>query len=254
MWYYFPEYISLQIKKKHETFFALGKKGNHIIFLSFLVGFVTMNAGVATRVSLLREVLKRGVVCHQSHILQEHTLHHAHIYCVLNGLSAQKFGPLLEWYIIRTFGLAKNSASDCTGDCKVNDVNTEIKVSLGGQRHNKFNYVQIRVHHDVSHYLLTAFSLSAENVEREGELFLYWIDHAAMMTLVLNHGTYAHGTKKTNGPIDADSLRDIHNTKEYALRTKVGDTCWNALQAFRITESDFSDLASGVIDGPAIIS
>lgn len=202
-----------------------------------------MSASVATRVSLLREVLKRGNVCHLTNILQERTLHDAHIYCVLNGLSAQKFGPLLERYIIHTFGLAKNSASDCTGDCKVNDANTEIKVSLGGQTHNKFNYVQIRVHHDVSHYLLTAFTLSLENVNQAGELFVFWVSHTEMLSLLLNHGTYAHGTKKTNGPIGADSLRDTNNTKEYALRTKVGDTCWNALQAFRITESELSRLA-----------
>lgn len=201
-------------------------------------------SAAATRVSLLREVIRRGVVCHQTNILQERTLHDAHIYCVLNGLSAQKFGPLLEHYIIHTLGLAKNNASDCTGDCKVNDANTEIKVSLGGQTHNKFNYVQIRVHHNVSYYLLTAFSLSAENVENQGELFLYWIDHGAMMTLLLNHGMYAHGTKKNNGPIDAESLSDTNNTKEYALRTKVGDMCWNTLQAFRITERELYHLAN----------
>ena len=193
---------------------------------------------VVNRVALLREVLKRKSVCHEKCLQQEATLKDAHIYCVLNGLSAQKFGPMLERYIIDTFGFVKNSASDCTGDCVKANANTEIKVSLGGQSHSKFNYVQIRVNHQVDKYLLTAYSLNEGNVENQGELFVFRVSHNDMLSLLLHHGTYAHGTKKANGPITEEDLNDRQNTKEYALRPTVGDLCWQALLPFRVEEKE----------------
>lgn len=191
-----------------------------------------------SRVAQLREVLEQISECHQERICKETTLKNAHIYCVLHRLSAQKFGPLLEKYIIERFDFAKNHATDCTGDCAKADENTEIKVSLGGQSYNKFNYVQIRVHHDVSHYLLTAYTLCNDNVDTEGELFVFRVSHTKMLELLLLHGSYAHGTKKVNGLITEESLNDKSNTKEYALRTRFGDACWKALLSFRIQEDE----------------
>jgi len=183
-------------------------------------------------------VLERISVCHKECICKEVTLKDAHIYCVLHRLSAQKFGPLLERYIIERFNFVKNRATDCTGDCVKADENVEIKVSLGGQSYNKFNYVQIRMHHDVSQYLLTAYTLCNDNVDNEGELFVFRVPHTKMLELLLLHGSYAHGTKKVNGPITQESLNDNSNTKEYALRTSRGDVCWKALLPCRVQEDE----------------
>jgi hypothetical protein len=59
-----------------------------------------------------------------------------------------------------------------------------------------------------------------------------------MLELLLSHGSYAHGTKKVNGPITEESLHDKANTKEYALRTRVSDECWKALLPCRIQEDE----------------
>lgn len=190
------------------------------------------------RVAQLQQILKSTTVGHKRLILGEPTLKDAHVYCVTNSLSAQKFGPLLEAYIIDKWGFTKNKATDCTGDCQKNCTNTEIKVSLGGQTFQKFNYVQIRVHHYISTYLLTAYVLNAENVESEGELFVFRVPHEAIIALLLRFGSYAHGTKAVNGEITAESLNDTKNTKEYALRTTYGDDCWKVLLEYRVEESD----------------
>ena len=190
--------------------------------------------------SQLRLLLKSYEICHKRLITSEPTLKDAHVYCVLHRLSAQQYGPLLEKYIIDKYGFTKNNATDCTGDCqkKKHDSNTEIKVSLGGKMYKKFNYVQIRVHHDISYYLLTAYVLRTENVDDEGELFIFRVSHDAMLDLLLQFGSYAHGTKSVNGEITEDSLKEPTNTKEYALRTTCGDKCWNALMAFCVKESE----------------
>ena len=191
-----------------------------------------------SRIAQLRQLLEQIYICHKEHICKEATLKDAHTYCVLHQLSAQQFGPLLEQYIIERFGFAKNNATNCTGDCVKSNENIEIKVSLGGRSYNKFNYVQIRVNHDVSQYLLTAYTLCKDNVDDEGELFVFRVSHTKMLELLLSHGSYAHGTKKVNGPITEESLHDKANTKEYALRTRVGDECWKALLPCRIQEDE----------------
>lgn len=190
------------------------------------------------RVAQLQQVIHMKTVCHKRLILSEPTLKDAHVYCAVNKLSAQKFGPLLETFIIEKYGFTKNKATDCTGDCQKNASNTEIKVSLGGQTFQKFNYVQIRVHHYISNYLLTAYVLSAENVDSEGELFVFRVSHDRMIALLLQFGSYAHGTKAVNGEITAESLVDSQNTKEYALRTTYGDDCWKFLLKYRVQECD----------------
>jgi hypothetical protein len=41
----------------------------------------------------------------------------------------------------------------------LNRKNSEVKVSLGGATHSKFNFVQIRPSHDCDTYILTAYHL-----------------------------------------------------------------------------------------------
>ena len=175
---------------------------------------------------------------HNALIMQEKTLKNAHIYCVINNISAQQFGPLLEFYICQKYSYNKNYAKHCKGDCSKNGKNSEIKVSLGGNTHTNFNYVQLRPSHDYDTYILTAYHLCESNVEHGGELYVFKLPKDAMKNIILAYGGYAHGTIKEHGKITIDSLHDTSNKLEYALRPVFNDNCWKALLSFRIDESD----------------
>lgn len=190
------------------------------------------------RVKRLREHLTLSKVNHEDQIMKQATLKAAHTYCVMHGLSAQKYGPLLERFIRIKFNYIKNKAEDCTGDCSKDGKNSEVKVSLGGETHTKFNFVQIRPSHDCDTYILTAYNLSSDNVESEGELYIFKVPKEEIKKIVVSFGGYAHGTIKEHGKITIESLNDKKSTKEYALRPTINDACWKALMAFRIPESD----------------
>ena len=68
------------------------------------------------RVNKLKQHLVNANVKHDAQIMQLTTLKDAHVYCVLYGVSAQQYGPLLERFIRTTFNYVKNNANDCTGD------------------------------------------------------------------------------------------------------------------------------------------
>jgi hypothetical protein len=190
------------------------------------------------RVKRLKEHLALSKVKHEEEIMKLTTLKDAHIYCVLYDVSAQQYGPLLESFIRTKFKFEKNKAEDCTGDCSKDGRNSEVKVSLGGATHTKFNFVQIRPSHDCESYILTAYHLSEENVDSEGELYIFNIPKKDIKTIILSYGGYAHGTIKEHGAITVESLNDEKSTKEYALRPKINDNCWKALLPFRILEKD----------------
>lgn len=183
----------------------------------------------------LQNVLDRSGVNHEREIMKEPSIKHAHIYCKIHGLSGQITGPLIEKYIEKTCAMSKNNASLCIGDLQHNGCNLEIKVSNGGQNNNKFNYVQMRMNHQCD-YLLTAYYLDKTNVSILGELFLFRIPKNELRHIIVQYGSYAHGTKDKLGPIQMDDLENSDNTKEYALRPKYGDACWKALLNFRIDE------------------
>jgi hypothetical protein len=183
----------------------------------------------------LKRLLDCSRINHKSQILSQPTLKDAHIYCKLNSLSGQLTGPLIENYIRQKYGMEKNNANSCNGDAKYNDRNIEIKVSTGGQLNDKFNYVQIRMDHECD-YLFTAYYLDYGNVDQSGELFVFKMKKEDIRDVVLHHGGYAHGTVRKLGPITIDDLNNTENKKEYCIRTKYGDKCWNSLIRFRIDE------------------
>ncbi len=190
------------------------------------------------RVAELKRRLARKRCDHALGILKEASLKDAHVYCVVNGLSAQQYGTLLERYIITRYGFEKNRASRCNGDCRKDGVDYEIKASLGGVTHARYNYVQIRIAHSVAYYLLTAFCLTEDNVEEEGELYVFKLSKSDMRQLILAHGSYAHGTTREHARITKESLEDPDSTKEYAVRAAYGSACWKRLLPFRIAEAD----------------
>jgi len=188
-------------------------------------------------VKRLREHLTISKVNHKDQIMKLATLKEAHIYCVIHGVSTQQYGPLLERFIRRKFNYIKNKAEDCTGDCSKDGKNSEVKVSLGGATHTKFNFVQIRPSHDCETYILTAYNLSSDNVESEGELYIFKVPKEDIKTIVVSFGGYAHGTIKEHGKITIESLNDEKSNKEYALRPTINDACWKAFMPFKVPES-----------------
>ena len=189
------------------------------------------------RVKRLSEYLARSNVNHEDQVMKLATLKEAHTYCVIHSVSPQQYGPLLERFIRTKFNYIKNKAEDCTGDCSKDGKNSEVKVSLGGATHTKFNFVQIRPSHDCETYILTAYNLSSENVESEGELYIFKVPKEDIKKIVISFGGYAHRTIKELGPITIESLNDEKSTKEYALRPKINDACWKALMPFQLPES-----------------
>jgi hypothetical protein len=190
----------------------------------------------ADRVKRLKEHLAFAKVKHEDQIMKQPTLKDAHTYCVIHGVSAQQFGPLLEKYITTKFNYNKNKAGDCIGDCSKDGKNSEIKVSLGGATHTKFNFVQIRPSQDCETYILTAYHLSAENVSDEGELYIFKVPKEDIKKIIVAHGGYAHGTIAEHGKITTESVNGKNNL-EYALRPSYNDECWKTLLPFRVYEA-----------------
>lgn len=189
------------------------------------------------RVKRLKEHLTLSKVNHEDQVMKLATLKEAHTYYVIHGVSAQQYGPLLERFIRTKFNYIKNKAEDCTGDCSKDGKNSEVKVSLGGATHTKFNFVQIRPSHDCETYILTAYNLSSDNVESEGELYIFKVPKEEIKKIVVSFGGYAHGTIKEHGKITIESLNDEKSRKEYALRPTINDACWKALMPFKVPES-----------------
>jgi len=189
-------------------------------------------------VNKLKERLSSINIDHHKRIIHDHTFEEAHIYCILNNLSSQQYGPLLEKYFQVRFGYTKNNSSDRTGDLSKNGINIEIKVSLGGKSYDKFNFVQIRPSHEIKFYILTAYYYSKENADFGGELYIFKILKYDICYLILRYGDYSHGTIDRNGPITLESLNDSNVINEYSIRPRINDTCWKDLLKFRIDEKD----------------
>ena len=196
------------------------------------------------RIKRLYEHLQLSNTKHEDIIMNLSSLKDAHIYCVIHNLSAQQYGPLLERYIRTKFNYIKNKAQDCIGDCFKDGKNSEIKVSLGGTTHTKFNFVQLRPSHKCETYIFTAYHLSHENVQTEGELYIFKIPTEDIKKIIASYGGYAHGTIKQYGKITIESLNDLYdrndrndNIKEYAIRPTINDECWKSLLPFRIPEN-----------------
>jgi len=184
----------------------------------------------------LKHVLQMSKIDLKKEILQLQNLKNAHIYCKINYLSGQITGPLIENYILYKYNMKKINPSLCKGDCFHKDKNIEIKVSNGGKDNDKFNYVQLRMNHNIDFYILTAYYLNSNNLYNNGELFIFKLSKEKIKYIIYNYGSYAHGTIRKLGKISYEDLSDINNSKEYAIRTKYGDKCWKDLLQFRINE------------------
>jgi hypothetical protein len=183
----------------------------------------------------LKNILGISKCNHKVEIMKEPDIKRAHIYCKINQLSGQVSGPLIELYIKNKYGMEKNNASLCKGDLQHNQINFEIKISNGGKENNKFNYVQLRMNHDCV-YIFTAYYICIDNVENEGELYIFKLNKKELKDLIYKYGGYAHGTVQKLGKITEDDLDNQENDKEYAIRPKYGDKCWIELLNYRVQD------------------
>lgn len=172
---------------------------------------------------------------HKEKILKLASLKDVHIYCKCFNLNSQFTGSIIEKYIIHKLNVEKNKSSLCQGDLKLEKNNLEIKSSNGGKTNKKFNYVQIRMNHCCD-YLLMAYYIDYTNLENLAELFLFHLDKEKMKSMIMKHGSYAHGTISKLGKITKEDLNDEKNNKEYCLRPSYGDKCWMDLLKFRLNE------------------
>ena len=185
----------------------------------------------------LRQILNFNKICHKKKIITQKNIKYAHIYCKINKLSGQVSGPLIEHYIKKRYNMTKNKPSKCIGDVKYNKKNIEIKVSTGGSKNNKFNYVQLRMNH-VCEYILTAYYIDEKNLKNLGELFLFKLNKRNLINIISKYGNYAHGTIHKLGSITKSDLENKQNNKEYSLRPTYNDNCWHELLKFRIDEKN----------------
>ena len=186
-------------------------------------------------IAKLKYILGISQCNHKIEIIKESNIKRAHIYCKINQLSGQVSGPLIEYYIKTKYNMEKNNASLCIGDLQHNQINFELKISTGGKENNRFNYVQLRMNHNCV-YIFTAYYLCEDNIDNEGELFIFKLNKDDIKKLILSYGGYAHGTVQKLGKITEIELSNIANDKEYAIRPKYGDKCWNELLSFRVDE------------------
>jgi hypothetical protein len=180
----------------------------------------------------LKYVLEFSKINHKHEILKQSNLKLAHVYCKIHNLSGQISGPLIENYIQHKYQMKKNNSSKCIGDLSINNINYEVKISLGGKDHNKFNFVQLRMNH-LCDYFLIAYYISKENLNNFGELYIFHLDKENLKHIILKYGSYAHGTIEKLGSITITDLNNNTNDKEYSIRPRYNDECWNTLLQYR---------------------
>jgi hypothetical protein len=134
--------------------------------------------------------------------------------CILckKYMTDKQWSVLLEKHIKEKFNI-KDAIDTTSGDgCSKNNLNIEIKVSLGGTQ-GKFNFVQIRPGHKIDYYLFLVYNLFENDL---GSICWLLCKSQELYALLPKYGGYAHGTTKVNGSITNENI--YGNNLEYALR------------------------------------
>jgi len=71
----------------------------------------------------LKKYFYKKRINHEEEIMKQENLKNAHIYCIINNINSQKYGILLEKYIIKKYGFIKNKSKNTNGDCFKNGKN-----------------------------------------------------------------------------------------------------------------------------------
>lgn len=201
-----------------------------------------MQLNIAEQKQIFRERLD-GKNSIKSHVKDVASLDRWEEVCLAcsNYMTAQSYGTILEGVIKNSLGI-KKKVDEISGDgvC-INGLKVEIKCSIQGDS-NQFNFVQIRPDHKIDAYILATYDYT------NGSLF-FFITKAEMAELLGEHGGYAHGTIKKNGPITIDTV--IENSEkgaglEYYLRPNYvkNNDLWAKLNKFAVTSEELSKITS----------
>jgi hypothetical protein len=161
--------------------------------------------------------------------IRDKSIKDAHIYCLLEKVSRDVFGRLVEDHVKNRFELTPQHAF-------------QIKTAVGcGPQRIKFNFTQIRLCRAIELYYMTGYYLTKNNTDKKGELYIFRIKKEKMIFLLNRFGGYTKDTmKKKHGKItvaqlQAESISD-NNETSYALRPVLGEQCWDTLLEFSVFE------------------
>jgi hypothetical protein len=182
------------------------------------------------KVKQLRRILAEGNVDHEKAIFKEPSIKAACAYCVLNRLSTQLYGNLIERYIENKFGYT--CVAD-VGDCRAKVGNIEIKTSFGGNKLGRsWTFSGIRPRKRMGTFILVAYRLTKKNANKLGHVFIFKLNRRQMIRFLLKFGHYSRESVKKNGPINHKSVAGGRHA--YGLRVSFGSKKWKALLPYRI--------------------
>ena len=148
-------------------------------------------------------------------------------------LPPQSYGHVMNnWFRNSPYSDFKNlKSSDRIGDDLVfGKYNTEVKSSLCDDG-KKYNYVQIRLTHDIHFYFLPTYDFILD------KSYYFLLTKKEMIEMVkLSNGELSHGTRSEKGSLEENiSNPDI----EFCIRPVVGKDLWKELMKFDMNENDF---------------
>jgi len=148
-------------------------------------------------------------------------------------LPPQSYGHVMNnWFRNSPHSDFKNlKSSDRIGDDLVfGKYHTEVKASLCDDG-KKYNYVQIRLTHDIHFYFLPTYDFVLD------KSYYFLLTKKEMIKMIkLSNGELAHGTRSEKGTLE----ENINNPDiEFSIRPVVGKFLWKELMKFNISEVDF---------------
>ena len=148
-------------------------------------------------------------------------------------LPPQSYGHVMNnWFRNSPYSDFKNlKSSDRIGDDLVfGKYHTEVKASLCDDG-KKYNYVQIRLTHDIHFYFLPTYDFVLDKP------YYFLLTKKEMIEMIkLSNGELAHGTRSEKGSLEENITNpDI----EFSIRPVVGKDLWKELMKFDTNEDDF---------------
>jgi hypothetical protein len=133
--------------------------------------------------------------------------------CILckQFMSSQEWSCVMEQYIKKELNI-DSKKDEVSGDGCKNGKNIEIKVSLGCIN-GQMNFVQLRPDHNIDYYLFVGYNLFEDTC---GKVYTLLIPSENIYELIINYGSYSHGTVFKLGNITRENIKG--RNCEYSLR------------------------------------
>lgn len=102
------------------------------------------------------------------------------------------------------------SLNSRTGNGYKNGIYYEIKSSIHAKK-SKLNFVQIRPDRYIDYYILIGYNMYKNN--NIGKSYIFKIPSQIMYNLIIDYGSYAHGTCEKLGKITKDNIKGWNRKK-----------------------------------------